>query len=362
MKNKIIFLLLVVFCLCLIGCGNETGGNETGGNENNDELNTMFDEISSYVKENVPFFITEDIELIEEYSKYNAYIEWSSSNEDVLDFVGNASIDRQHAYNVELTFKMTIGQDSKEDTIAVVVTPENPDQVSERFARQFSNLITRDYEVKDSFLDVFTVEWVSTNANVFTNEGQYIKPIEDTSFEIKYVVKCGDYISSEYTKSLVAAGVSDAEKLAEVESWLKNEILVDLYLTEGVNLPSVYEKYNIPISWESTNPDVVSNDGKITHFVFERYVTLICTYELENGSGGVVKAECIVSPLDTSKMSETEILENFVSAIALASYDGVKFGYSECPELSTTYGGLYFYTNTEAEIVEMLIQIGRAHV
>jgi hypothetical protein len=256
---------------------------------------------------------------------------------------------------------MTIGQDSKEDKLNVVVTPEDPDKVSERFAKQFSNLITRDYEVKENFFDLFTVEWVSSNANVFSNNGEYIKPIEDTPFEIKYVVKCGDYVSKEYTKSLVAAGVSDSEKLAEVENWLKNKILVDLYLTEGVNLPNVYEKYNIPISWESTNPDVISNDGKITHFVFERYVTLICTYELENGSGGVVKAECIVSPLDTSKMSETEILENFVSAIALSSYDGVKFGYSECPELSTTYGGLYFYTNTESEIVEMLIPIGTSN-
>lgn len=362
MKNKIIFLLLFIFALCLMGCKDpSTGGNETGGGEQNGETDTKFEEISNYLKENTPYFVTGDIELIEEYSKYNAYIEWTSSNDDILDFAGNASIDRQHAYNIELTFKMTIGQDSKEDKLNVVVTPEDPDKVSERFAKQFSNLITRDYEVKENFLDLFTVEWVSSNANVFSNNGEYIKPIEDTPFEIKYVVKCGDYVSKEYTKSLVAAGVSDSEKLAEVENWLKNEILVDLYLTEGVNLPNVYEKYNIPISWESTNPDVISNDGKITHFVFERYVTLICTYELENGSGGVVKAECIVSPLDTSKMSETEILENFVSAIALSSYDGVKFGYSECPELSTTYGGLYFYTNTESEIVEMLIPIGTSN-
>ena len=55
----------------------------------------------------------------EEYSKYNAYIEWTSSNDDILDFAGNASIDRQHAYNIELTFKMTIGQDSKEDKLNV---------------------------------------------------------------------------------------------------------------------------------------------------------------------------------------------------------------------------------------------------
>ena len=366
MKNKLVFILLVLFGLFLIGCENNTSGNEGGNGDGNEdkpssELDIQFSEISSYIKDNIPFFITEDIELTNEYLKYGAYIEWSSSNEDILDFAGNVSINRQKAIEVQLTYTVFIGENEKQETLSVIVTPATPEQVSDRFSKQFSNLITRDYEVVDNYYDLFTIEWISTNANVFTNDGIYVKPIEDTEFEIKYVVKCKDYTSQEFSRKLIAAGVSDAEKLAEVENWIKNEILADLYLTEEVSLPNVYEKYNIPITWESTNPDVVSNDGKIKHYVFERYVTLICTYELENGSKGVFKAECIVSPLDTSKMSEQQILENFLSAIALNTYSKVKFGYSECPELSTTYGSLYFYTNTESEVVEMLIPIGTSN-
>ena len=293
--------------------------------------------------------------------KYGAYIEWTSSNEEIIDFAGNVSINRQKAIEVKLTYNVFIGENEKQESLSVIVTPVSPEDVATRFEKQFSNLITRDYEVTETYYELFNIEWVSSNANVFTNDGVYIKPIEDTEFEIKYVVKCKDYTSSEYSKKLTAAGVSDAEKLVEVENWIKNEVLYDLYITEKVTLPTVYEKYNIPIKWESTNTDVISNDGQIKHYVFERYVTLTASYQLENGSGGSVKAECIVAPLDTSKMTEQQILENFLSAIAVTNYESVKFGYSGCPELSTTYGSLYFYTNKETDVVEMLIPIGTSN-
>jgi len=363
MKNKLVYILLIIFGLFLIGCENNINGDEGGSNDDKPttEFDSQFNEISTYIKNNVPYFITEDIVLTDEYLKYGAYIEWTSSNEEIIDFAGNVSINRQKAIEVKLTYNVFIGENEKQESLSVIVTPVSPEDVATRFEKQFSNLITRDYEVTETYYELFNIEWVSSNANVFTNDGVYIKPIEDTEFEIKYVVKCKDYTSSEYSKKLTAAGVSDAEKLAEVENWIKNEVLYDLYITEKVTLPTVYEKYNIPIKWESTNADVISNDGQIKHYVFERYVTLTASYQLENGSGGSVKAECIVAPLDTSKMTEQQILENFLSAIAVTNYESVKFGYSGCPELSTTYGSLYFYTNKESDVVKMLIPIGTSN-
>ena len=68
MKNKLVFILLVLFGLFLIGCENNTSGNEGGNGDGNEdkpssELDIQFSEISSYIKDNIPFFITEDIEL-----------------------------------------------------------------------------------------------------------------------------------------------------------------------------------------------------------------------------------------------------------------------------------------------------------
>lgn len=364
MKRKLLFLFVALFALILIGCTKPTDNGENpdgGGSEVLTEFEKDFNTISEHLKNEIPYFVNEDIELIEEYSDLNATIEWTSSNEELINFLGNVDPDKAKAEEVTLTYKVTIGENEKEGTINVIVTPYLPDNVGDRFEKQFNKLITRDYEVKTTFFDLFEIDWVTTNAEVFDNDGIYHKPNDDVEFAIKYFVKCKDYTSEEKEFNLTAAGVSDLEKIEEVEKWIKEEVLVDLYITDGVVLPSVYEKYNIPIKWESTNPDVISLDGKITHYVFERYLTLLCTFELGNGTGGTAKFECIVSPLDTSEMTEQEILENFISAIAVKSYSKVSFGYSSCPVLSQTFGSLYFYTNTETEIVDLMIPIGTSN-
>ena len=70
MKNKIFFVILILFGLFLIGCSQ--GDNPSGGNENGEsgsELDAKFSEVSAYIKENIPYFVTEDIYLIDYYDE-----------------------------------------------------------------------------------------------------------------------------------------------------------------------------------------------------------------------------------------------------------------------------------------------------
>ena len=39
---------------------------------------------SQYLREEVPYFVDEDVEMIEYYDEFDAYIEWESSDEDVI--------------------------------------------------------------------------------------------------------------------------------------------------------------------------------------------------------------------------------------------------------------------------------------
>ncbi len=207
----------------------------------------------------------------------------------------------------------------------------------------------------------YIVDWRSSNTELFDQDGKYHKPTDDTKITITYTVRLEDEVSKEYSFSPTVEGVSDAEKLRELSTWLKDEAIKDLYLTDEIALPTKFEKYNIDIKWTSSNNDVISSEGVVKHYVFERYVTLIGSYELENGAGGSLKFEVIVSPLDTSKMSKEQIVENFLSAIAVTEYNGVKFGYAECPNLNQSFGSLYFYENKKQEVVEMLIPVGTSN-
>lgn len=350
MKKTIFYCLIAFLALFLIGCEPSEKDPSQGGGQEETKFEEQFNEISLYINENTPKVICEDIELIGSYDKYGAYIEWISSDEEIMSFSGEIYPNKTKALEVTLTYNVQIGADQKSGTLDVVVSPVSMEEIANRFGKQFSITITRDYTVKEEYYDLFTVEWISTNANVFTNEGKYIKPDNDTEFEIKYVVKCKDLTSEEYSVKLTAMGQSDLEKIEEITNWLKTEGMLELYLTEEVVLPTVYERLNIPITWKSTNPDVVSSDGVITHYVFERYVTLIAEYDLGNGVKGTSKYECVVSPLDTTNMSEKEILENFLSAIALNEYSGVKFS-GNGDGCNTTFGHLNFYLNKETEVI-----------
>ncbi len=354
MKNKIILIIFGFLSLILFGCSDKNS------NEIFNEFDNQFNEISAYIKENVPYFVTENITLIDQYSKYNAYIEWDSSNDKIIDDFGDVNIDKNKAHEIELTYSIIIGENKKSSSMFVIVTPVTPEEVAEKFSKQFAAFIIRDYIVNTEYYNLFNIIWYSSDQDVFTNDGIYIKPLIDTHFEIKYIVTCGNYSSDVYSKEVKAVGVSDYDKINEAEKYLKDIVLSDLYLTTD-SLPTKFEKYNIPIIWESSNPDVISADGKIKHFVFERYVTLTGKIILDNGSSRSYTVECIVSPLDINKMTEKEIIDNFISAIAINTYDGVSFGYTACPDLSQTFGSLYFYTNTNAIINKMIIPKGNSN-
>ncbi len=373
MKRKLLFILLAFLALVLVGCGSGTGNSTdnpgdtpenppvidpTGGEE---ELEQSFEKYSKYVNENIPYFITGDIELPDQLEGLNAYVEWQSSNEDVIDFAGNVNVNKTKAIEITLTYKVVVEELEKSGSINVIVTPFTPEEIEKKFAEQFSTLITRDYEVKDVYYELFEVIWVSTNTDVFDNEGNFERPLVDTEFKIQYSVNCKGYSGEQKEINLNAAAPSDYEKLQEVEEWIFEEVLHDLYITLD-KLPSVYEKYNINLEWVSSNEDVIKPNGEITRYVYERYLNLSCKYSLDNGSGGQIDImEVIVSALDTSKMTEEEILENFLLSLAVTNIDQISFGYTEAPNLSKTYNFVYFYENTETTIIEKMIPKGKSN-
>ena len=361
MKKLIFFIFIFFASIALVGCGDGggeiPGGGSGGGETPTDDYEEKFKTIENFINENVPYFVVEDIELVTEYPEYNAVIEWTSSNEDVMSFYGSIVPDKTKAIEVELTYKVMMDQYENSGVKKVIVSPISIDNLYGRFEKQFSSSITRDYNVKDEFYELFKINWYSTDETVFDNNGKYYKPRLDKDFEIKYTIKCNEFESEERTIKLTAIGQSDLEKIEEIKNWISNEALTDLYLSDGVSLPNYYEPLGIKIEWDSSDESVVSNDGKVTQYVFERYVTLIAKYDLGNGSGGSSRFECIVGALDITKMSETEILENFLSAIAVDYYGGLRFG-GNGSDCNQTYGHLNFYVNEDTNVIQNLIPIG----
>lgn len=350
MRSKIYVIFIFVLSIILIGCENNNNNNDIDKPVNSFDSKVAV--IEEYINNNIPYVIHEDIELIEEYSEFNATIEWDSSNDDLIDFAGYVTVNKRKAEIVTLTYTVTINGKSKQNNIEVVISPISVENLIDRFESQFSKKISRDYDITDTFYELFKFEWTSSNEDVFDNYGKYYKPAKDTDFIVYYNLHCNNSVFVSNEIHLTALGPSDLEIIDEVRDWLKKEGLQDCYLNSNTVLPTYYEPLDIKINWSSSNNDVVSTDGVITQYVYERYVTLFAKFYLENGSGGTCKFECVVEALDISNMTDLEIIENFISSIALNTYDGVTFVGNAAP-CNKTYGHLYFYLNEDSVITQM---------
>lgn len=355
MKKRIVFIFLVLCMLIFTGCVND---NPDDGNII-DSSEEVFLEVENCIKEEIPFITDEDLSLFTSYG--DVEIEWSSDN-DAIDEDGVVTVSKTKAVKVNLGYTLKYGEYTKEGNVQIIVSPVTMDDIVKRFENQFSSLISRDYEITTIYYDLFVVDWSSSHPDLFDVDGIYHKPFNDTEIEISYTVRLEDKVSEVNSFKTKVQGVSEAEKIREINKWLAEETFDDYYLVgESVDLPQKNEKYNVDIVWTSSNPDVVSSQGKITHYVFERYITLTGSYALESGVGGSQNFEIIVSPLDISKMTKQEVLANFLNAIAVEEYRGIKFGYSECPNLNLSFGSIYFYENVESTIEEMLIPLGSSN-
>ncbi len=344
MKKFVFFVMLSLFAFLIVGCTPDDGGEQTGGE-------TDLELVEQWIIEQVPTNIFGNINLPTTDADGKVDIIWISSNNSVLDSDGFVSFTNV-VEEIILTYDISLDGEELSGDITVLVSPKSFDEVAADFGAQFLLFIGRNYTVKTTLYNKFEIEWYSSNTDIFNNDGVYTKPDNDTPIEIKYTITLGEETSEEYVKKVTVLGVSEKEKFNEISAWLTDKAVTDLYLTSELSLPILYEKYNIPIEWKSSNEDVVSKDGKVTQYVFERYITLSAVATIGSYSS-ITDFECIVKALDTSKMSQTEIIENFLSAIAVSSYSKVNF--TTYGNINQSFGALNFYLNENSQITSMIM-------
>ncbi len=351
MKKFLLCAFMFVFVVAFSGCNNTKIPE--------DELETIKEEF-----EKTLMFETfgEKIDLPTSIpDQKGSKVKWQSFSPDVIDDEGNVvGLDstKKGAEKITLSYNATVGSQTFDGMVDVVVYYSSLDEVAEKFKSQFSVIITRNYDVITNYYDAFNVEWHSSNQQLFDDNGRYFQPANDTIVTVNFTVSTLYGTSkNDYSVDLNIQGMPALQKVDNTYQWLLAEGMKDLYLSNDITLPTKYDLYNTTITWKSSDPSIVSPDGKVTHYVFERYVTLTAVITLDKSIRECL-FECIVEPLDLSKMTEDEILENFLQAIAVDEYHGVNFN-SIYDDINQSFGFLNFYENKDAEIEEMILPQGQ---
>ena len=328
-------------------------------------VGTPLEEIDAWIKSSYTddLLIDKGVDVLPTtYLDKDVTITWVSSHPNRVDNTGKIVVrDTKKITEVTLTYTITNeALESMTGSLIFKLYPRSFDYMKSQFEGQFPERLQEDMSdyLETEFNKYFTITWESSDESVFTNEGYYIKPLVDTPVTITYRIEVDENHYIEDFFEMIVLGASDEEKLDIVSSWLQNEIIPDLNVTSDLTLPTSHPDHGTEIVWSTSNERVVSLDGKVTQYVFDRYIDLKAFIY----SGDMIKDVTFwlkVKALDTSKMSEEQVLENFLSAIAEEELKRVTF--DEYTNISQTFNSLFFFDNKWEDRIEYLIPLGAAN-
>lgn len=356
---KLFGVIVFVLLLTLTGCKDKDGDKTKGTPTSLDEVETWIKELYS---DNLVLNNDDLGTLPIKYEDKDVTISWVSSHPNRISETGQVvSRDTKKITDVTLTYTISNENDeTKTGDLVFKLYPRTFEYIEGKFKAQFPERLQEDMSeyLETNFGEGFNITWSSSNEEVFTNNGEYIKPLVDTPIVISYRVEVDEnhYVEDEF--EMIVLGASDEEKIVIVSDWLQNEIIPDLNLTSDIVMPTTHPEQGTEIVWTTGNSRVVGLDGKVTQYVFDRYVDVRASIT----SGTItkdVKFWFKVKALDITKMTEVEILENFLSAIAEEELKRVTF--DEYSNISQTFNSLFFFDNVWEERIEYLIPLGAAN-
>lgn len=355
------FTFICLFIFILSSCTTPNNGSDQGDKDNTNATN--LDEVEAWIIENVnTFIIDEGPTLPTSYLDTDVTIIWTSSNEKILNNEGKIiKRDTKAITQVDLSYEIKNENDQvKTGTIKTFVYPRTFDYVSSKFKAQLPERLAESVDyLETEFEDVFKVTWTSSDPEVLTNEGIYIRPKVDTPVTINYRVSViNEQIYKDYSYEIIVLSGSDDEKISFVSDWIENELIPDLNIDSDISLPTTHPDHGTTITWKTSDKNIITTDGKVTRYVFDRYVELSCKIEL--GSKVLSKTYWFkVKALDTSKMTEKEILENFIKAIAVEDISQVYF--HEYLNITYSFNTLKFFDNKWEEQIEWIAPFGKGN-
>lgn len=156
------------------------------------------------------------------------------------------------------------------------------------------------------------VSWESSNKDVISVSGEVNALSTDTQVDFTAVFTWQDYPNLRLTKTFHLTVPADNDDNAAVEAAKNALTLGDTSaVKKNLELPTSGIRHT-QITWSSSNPDVVSADGKVTP-VWEQSTTVTLTAEISRGSASAQKEFTIVVPAQYAIT---------VNRIAVSSKDG----------------------------------------
>jgi N-acetylmuramoyl-L-alanine amidase CwlA len=337
--KKFLFIFVLVVLLISGGC---TPTEKKAGKTAEELL-----EIKTWLENEIPLYTNEDLELPFTHPELGGEIEWESIDKNVLKSTGEITL-TSGSKDVILNYVISYDGDTLSDYFIITVYGASFDDVAAKFKGQFAAVIARDYDVRTEY-DGYTINWTSSNPEIFSNEGKYTKPNNDETITIVYEVELNGEIR-DYSFEIVVKGLLASEKREKLVKWINDNYLQSKLITSELELPTYNEEFKAPIHWESSNPNVISSDGKITRYPFDRYISLTGVARVQDED---IKFSFSVIVAAKEVTTKEEKVNALIDAIALKEIG--KLTFLAYGNINQTFNFLPFYENVDAPVTVKLM-------
>ncbi len=288
MKIKKLLFLGFLALFVLAGCKKEE--------QKNDPLN--YEEIvAAYLDQLIPNECTEDIALPIDYtfedSSFVVFI-WSSSNPQSITDEGQY---RSNLFDDEVVLSAQIVGLDENITYQKSVKTKGKYSSSEYkqiIEAQIPSFIFQDVDLpsvdrtynRDGYVAYITYE--ISDPTVLSSEGKYItQSKENKDVVITYHIDiAGIIITGE--KNVVVQGRDDQGRIDHALNWLEDTFkgyVEEPCITDDITLPKTDDQEQVSITWVSSAPNIVTNEGVIATLLKNQQVTLTATIELNGVTG-----------------------------------------------------------------------------
>ena len=312
--------------------------------------------IEAWAKNHIGQYVMMEVNFINIDPIYGYQLNWSSSDEYLIDQDG-------YAYPEEEDIPLTIYCDVLIEgevyriNIDTLLIAEKYTFAAEDFYSQFKNPIGRDYSVSTNskmYPDAI-ITWRSLNEEIFTNEGKLIKPGKNSDFEIEIVIAFPDDNNPKtFTRTFTALGLSMSEKADIIEAWIYENVGNNRVINGNVEFPTYFEKYDISLSWVSSDPNILTTDGVFNNPGIDSAVNMIITITSGEDKGVMEVRFVLAGTRYEDKWDAVNMLFNYITLDEINNFEMWMYGASRT-DISQNYGYLPFYTNTRSEIIEGIV-------
>ena len=223
--------------------------------------------------------INEDIELPTLLEEFGASLVWEIGEFEYLDEEGNFNAP---IIDTETDVFVFVTMNGREQEVMLMFTlkgwGKEIDVIKEWAKKQVPTEISTSFRFPHTHnYYESTLVWTSSNPEVLSADGMVTK---DNDKDVKVTLTCDiTYLEEKATIEfdVVVLKKTDAEKNFEVREWLDGIFENIETIDKDLDLPTVFEKYNAKISWQTSSPGVISETGKYNKPLFDRTVELMAT-------------------------------------------------------------------------------------